>query len=252
MNLSIREKVMLLTLCLVAVVFLGIKFLISPAMGNLSADKTKFLQMQLKVSNAQSTVLTAKGMDIKTQNAYEDAKTAAAPLFPSLDKPSLNVWLFKLAEAKGLTIETTSLGDPSASSNNSAAAPSGTSTASTGAGTDTSNLTYLMKTYADQYFGKAVPQNSKNSKSSTTNQTNALTSTVTMPFIGSYSDFKSFLDAIRETKRSIVVSSFDCSNKNAAFSCNITLQFYAAEKLDNTDSIFDWSLPKPAGQKDLM
>lgn len=250
MNLSIREKVMLLTLCLVAVVFLGIKFLISPAMGNLSADKTKFLQMQLKVSNAQSTVLTAKGMDIKTQNAYEDAKTAAAPLFPSLDKPSLNVWLFKLAESQGLTIETTSLGDPSASSTNSAAAPTANSSAS--AGTDPSNLTYVMKTYADQYFGKPVTKNSKDSKSSTTNQTNALTSAVSMQLTGSYSDFKTFLDAIRDTKRSIVVSSFDCSNKNAAFSCNITLQFYAAEKLDNTDSIFDWNLPKPAGQKDLM
>ena len=248
MNLSMREKVLMLTLCLVVIIFLGLKLLIFPAMDTLSYDKSKLLQVQPKTSNAQANILMVKSVDIKIQKAYEDAKTAAVPLLPTLDKPSLNEWLFYLAEANGLIVQTTFFYNPTTTGN--ASDPTAASTSNDN--NNLTNLSYTMKTCADQYLGKSSSQNTKTSASGKSGEADAIMSTVTMQVAGNYSDFKSFLDAIRDTKRSIVVSAFNCLKQNNTLTCSLTLQFYAAEKLDNSDSIFDWKLPNPSGQKDLM
>ncbi len=256
MRLSIREKVMLLALGVIAIIFLGTQLLISPAMNTLNSDKAKLQTEQSKVLTAQEKLIQANGVDANIKKAYDSAVTAASSLLPSLDKPSLQIWLFGFAKKYSLKVTTASLGDPTAVSSPAPASGS-SSAANAGSTINDEGTNYAMKTYADEYLGHTSSATSSSGGSSSSigsdsSSGTVMMSTVNLQMTGSYSSLKSFLDAIRDTKRYVVISSLDCSKQGSGYNISITLSCYAAEKLDNSDNILGWTLPAPSGKSDLM
>lgn len=261
MRLSIREKIMLLALGIAAIIFFGLQLLIFPSMNKLTTDKSNSLALQPKLVEAQLNLMSANSVDTNIKKAYDSALTEATPLLPSLDKPSIQIWLFGIATNSGLKVQSATFGDP-----NPTAAPaanslaSDNSTSSTGsASNNDAGTNYLMKTFADQYLGKsssATPSTTTSSTAATstvsTSASEVMMSTVTLQMSGSYSSIKSFLDAIHDTKRYVIITSLDCSKSTTGYIFNVTLNCYAAEKLDKSDNLFDWAFPTPSGQSDLM
>lgn len=260
MNLSMREKVLLLTLAVVVIIFGGIKFLIVPAAQSLSNNKSLALQTQLKVTDAKMKVFQSQGMNKNLLDAYKKAVSASSSLLPSLDKPSINVWLLNTAKKSGLDVQALTLSDPSSVAaptvdTYTKAASASTDTYAASVSTDEGNTTqtksfdYTMKTYADKFLGKSETKTSTANKTDKTGE--VLMSTATFKATGNYKSLLSFLDAVRGTKRCIIVSSINCTKQQNTFSADITVQFYAAEKLDK-DSIFNWTIKTPSGKTDLM
>jgi Tfp pilus assembly protein PilO len=103
-----------------------------------------------------------------------------------------------------------------------------------------------MKTYADEYLGKST------SAAAVSSDSQVMMSSVTLVMTGSYTSLENFLDAVSGSGRCIVLASIQISQQNSVLTCNVVLQCYGAEKLDNSDSIFDWKLPLPSGKKTMM
>lgn len=268
LDISIREKMMLVVLGLVAVIFIGFQVLIMPASNALSTDAATLVTTQTNVAQAKADVAQANGSSSYMEKTFAAAKNSASPLLPSADKPTLHVWLFGIIKKSGLTLQSANLSDPAA------ATPATETITSDGTTTTSGDITYNMKTYADAYLGKTSSTTSTTSSlasstSSTTSDTSSASSatsssassnttgdalmvSVTLQMTGSYANAKSFLDAVKKTNKYVVISSFSCTKSNKVYSCNITLECYAAEKLDGSDHIFDWTLANPAGKSGLM
>lgn len=253
MTLSSREKILLGAFTLFIILILGFKFMILPALGSLSTDSQKLLQIQLKIDDANSKATQSKSIDAMVTKALKDAKSASSPLLPSLNKPSLQVYFLNLAKVSGLTVSSINISDPVAASSPADSKPSSSASSNSSTNSTSSSVgssaepDYAMKTYAEQYKGI-----SSGSKASAGKSGEAMMSAVDIKMTGNYAAAKSYLNAIRDSKRSIVVSSFKCSSDNNVFTFEITLQCYAAQKLDNSDTIFNWSLPNPSGKNDIM
>lgn len=253
MSLNSREKILLIAFTLFLIIILGFKFMILPAVGSLSTDSQNLLHTQLKIDDANLKTVQSKSVDAKVSKALTDAKSAASSLLPSLDKPSMQVYFLDLAKTSGFTVNSINIGDPAAASSPASDSKPGSSSSSSSPSKSTSSDAgssaepdYAMKTYANQFKGTS----SSGKTSAKTGE--AMMSTVDMKMTGNFAAAKSYLNAIRDSKRSIVVSSFKCSTQDNIFTFEITMQCYAAQKLDNSDTIFNWKLPNPSGKNDIM
>jgi Tfp pilus assembly protein PilO len=268
LNISMREKILLFVLGLVAICFLGIQFLIMPAADSLGNNSATLMQTQVQVAQAQADVAQAKNAPSSLSKALSEATQSASGLLPSLDKPSLHIWIFGIAKDKGLTVKSAVISDPI-----SATPGTAISTGNSGGGTGTatnaaasSEVAYNLKTYAEAYTGNKG--NTASSSASTSSGTSASSSTavgtsgavigdammvsVDMEMTGTYAQANAFLDAVKKTKRYVSVSGFSYKIKDKKLTFDVTLQCYAAQKLDSSDNLFNWALPVPSGQKDLM
>lgn len=250
MSLSIREKVLLLVLAAIAILFLGGKFLVAPAVQQLAKDSVDFVTTELKVTDANSKISLSKNIDQNLAKALDLAKSSAEPLLPSLDNPSLHVWILNTAKKSGLDLQSATFGNPTP-----CAAPSTETYSSSGSNSTANSSTlaaqsdsvdYLMKRYADIYLGKTEQQKNSNTVNS------AIMTSATIRLAGNYSAVLAFLDQVRDANRCVIVSSFNCAKQGNGVICDLTLQFYASEKPDNSDTIFNWTLSKPAGKSGLM
>ncbi|MEG6571071.1 hypothetical protein V6C21_00900 [[Clostridium] cellulosi] len=256
-NLSRREKILILTAAITAIVLLGFKFLILPAADEYTINAAKLAESSMDVNTVKIQQADAKGIEEQLKNEYDETNAVASPLLPPIDKPSLNVWLVNIAKGSGLTVNSVEISDP-------VAANPGVPLSKDGGGkTDNSStsseIEYNLKTYAEIAKGTATPSqiananasSSKPSKSSSEQSNDAEMVTVKLTAAGSYQNVKYFLDAIKDTKKYIVVNSFDFSGKEDNLTFNIKLECYGAEKLTDDDT-FKWELPAPSGQQDIM
>ena len=269
LDLSFREKIMLVILGVVAIIFIGAKLLIIPTSNALSTDKSNFETIKFNVEKAKVEMIQAGSASSSLNKTFNEAKEAASAFLPSLDKPSLSIWIQDIAKKSGLTVNSVEISDPIGTNLSAASfSASGTATASSNSGT----ADYNMRKYADIYKGNKVSASSSSAVSSSSSSSssaessgnstgsgskkstgnNILTSNVQLKMTGSYSGAESFLDAIKATGKYVVVSSFASETENGAFNCEVTLQCYAVQKLDGTDTVLDWKLAAPSGKQDLM
>lgn len=266
-NLSMREKVLLVALGLVIIIFGGAKLLIIPASESLRNDSQELASTSTKVVEAQNYVAQSKNIDKSVEKALSDAKDSARPLFPSLDKPSLHLWLLSIAAQTNVGIDSMSISDPVAStplsvttgsteSTESKEQSSGSAEQSSSVSTNTSN----MDNYAKVYLNTASSANGKSGSDTTSAQVNvsssaagdAMMSNVTLRLSGNYNNIEAFIDKIKASNRCIIVRSLRLETTQEGFKSEITLQFYGATKLDDSDKIFEWKAGKPQGKADLM
>lgn len=270
MTLNLREKILVFLLGIVVVLFVGIKLLITPAFTTLSVHTQTLLDMQTKQDIARTNLATASKLDSTVKKAATAADTAAASILPSVDNERLNLWLLGLTAANGLSVNSIKFSTPAVTD----IGQTTTTQQSSGSGsqvTTANTLTYLLKTYAEEFKGHTVSSgtagNSTASKStSATAQSNSASQTtkstgssssatgsllsedVTLQLTGNYGGFKALLDTIKNSGKTVQVTKLDITPQNAT----VVLRCYGAEKPDDTDTVFAWTLPAPAGKSDIM
>lgn len=254
LNLSMREKVMLLVLGLLIIVLFGAKLLIIPAAESLSGDREALSKANTSVLEAKARIEQAKTAPQSLKKAYSEAISAAAPLLPPLDKPSLHLWFIDLAKKSNLTVESMSISDPAPST------PSFEGLAADNASAS-SNATCNMDNYANQYKnGRAASSGTEKQEIDAKAENggpspaggDAMMATVKLTITGSYKGMEAFLDEINNSKRYIIISALSCNKEQDVFTFQITLQCYGAQKLDGSDNIFNWKQPNPKGKEALM
>ena len=270
MSLSVREKVLVFLLIIAALVFVGIKYLVMPAVQDAARDKTKLSDLFNQQVIVQQKVSVAKGADSNLQKELATANSAASAILPQPNSELLNVWIVNLVQNSGLTVTTVSFTQATVTdigAQNGTASNSQPSPGTTGR--------YLLKDYADSYNGVSSGAATSSAVSSGTSSSGTasaasssssagvqaaategglLSVSVTVDMTGkTYDQVKNFLDAVKNSGKTAIVTTFSCSkDTNGIYNVSAIITCYGAEKLDNSDSTFAWVQPKPSGQSGLM
>lgn len=266
-SLSKREKIMLLALGVVIIMFLGVRFFVMPAASKLSDDSTRLASAQVNALAIRQKVTEAELATKAVSKNLENAKKSASALMPSIDWPTLHMWILGIANESGLDMTSIKITSPvpaatvQYSGGASSASPSSSSSSgyTMGAFANAFNgiknsLSSSSSTSSSSSSSSAASSSSAPSSSSKTSSAsgNVLMATITLQFNGNYAQVKNFLDAIERSKRCVLISSFNYEKNDKGYSFTITLQCYAAQKLETGDKIYDWGTSKPAGKKDIM
>ncbi|HEX3026621.1 MAG TPA: hypothetical protein VHR42_05280 [Clostridia bacterium] len=256
MTLTSREKKLLFVLALVVILVGGFRFLVLPAYSKFNTENENFSTLLARQLIAKGNLAAAGTIDSGLQKKLSDVDSSASALFPSLSNDQLNIWILDLTAKNGLSVSSIKFGSPyvtEISKDNIKNADSSTS-GSTSAGqnqTAAGDLNYLLKKYAQGYKGSstsAVPATTSGSSSSSSSAQSGASSQqagnslvgeqIKISMTGSFAQANSFLDAVKNSKKTVLVSSFSCSPKGSTLTIDATLLFYGAEKPDSSDKTF--------------
>jgi hypothetical protein len=253
MSLSVREKILVYLLVIAVIVFIGVKYLDMPAVRANNADSARAENLLTQQDTAQQKVVAVQNSSSSLEKALASANSAASSLLPQPDIDLLNVWVVNLVQSSGLNVTSISFTQPSSTDvGASSTTQNGTSSAI--------NQDYLLGQYAKGYKGE-ISNPSATSENNSTSSSAATTSgaiggvlgvNVTMALTGNYNQAKAFLDIVKNSGKTVIVTSFGCSVSGSTYSINATLQCFGAEKPDSSDGTFNWTLPKPAGAGNVM
>jgi Tfp pilus assembly protein PilO len=285
MSLSIREKVLLFVLALVAILYFGMKFLVMPSYGSNQKDKADLQRLAMLKNTALQQVSGTKNANANLQAELKKATGAASSILPEPKNELLNVWIVRLVQRSGLSVTSISFGAAtSADISAQSSAQNNVQSSSQPAANQTAD--YLLKDYANAYNSgvssssaassatssasngaksSSSASSSKGGTSSTASASPGSTSSqaaatkgglinvgVTVEMAGNYDQAKQFLDDVKNCGKTAVVTSFECKIESGIYKISAVINCYEAVKLDNSDSTFAWDLPKPAGTNDVM
>ena len=112
MKLSFREKLLITLLALVLIIGCGGSMLVYPAYLNYKNKQSTLAQDVFAKTHAEAQVSAATNVETNRQSALDKAMKAAASILPSVDTPSLNIWLCNMASASGLSVERITFSSP--------------------------------------------------------------------------------------------------------------------------------------------
>ncbi|MFT8889636.1 MAG: hypothetical protein ABF904_12570 [Ethanoligenens sp.] len=251
MKLNVREKMLLLALVGFLVLYLGIRFLLTPAWSSLSKSSVQLANVEAQRQTASANVAAAANIPKAKQAAQNKAALAAKALLPEMSKEDIHQYVVPLAQAQGLNVTALVLNDPFS-------ADIGITSSMSSPVPD-----YSLKMYAQRANGQRVTssassmgtssaagaaQNTGSSVSGAGTSSapgtasgksgTVLAYTVTITANGTLAQANAFSDAIKNTGRTILVNSVQFSQQNGTGSMTISLTFYCAQKLDGqTDAL---------------
>jgi len=247
MTLSYREKILVILMLIVAIIYVGYQFLIMPAYTSYTNNQTELLAIQVKKAQAESYVARADNINAQLKDTSNKAINVAKPFLPSLDSVSLNVWAVNIATNNGFTIQSIAFSDPKATTIQLPVEKSATTAQTNYPINDFANVVNGINIQAPVSAApKAPAANGKPDNNS------VLESDISLSMTGQFSNVAAYLDAIKKTSRTAVVSSFTTSiNDKGVLTLTCTINCYSVQKLDKSDKLVDINLPAPSG-KNIM
>lgn len=91
--MSPRERLLLIMLCAVAILFGGYKFLIEPGIKQMSDIKASLVTMEDKLLTSKNNVMLAASINDINVKLENDILTNSTPFFPELVQEKMHVWL---------------------------------------------------------------------------------------------------------------------------------------------------------------
>ena len=230
MKASFREKLLLLALAAVLVIYLGVQFLLKPAMADYQTAQQELQAAQEDETAARQVLNAASNTSQATESALSSALAAADGLLPEMTKEQVHEWLVPLATGKGLTISSLTLGDAQAAD-----------VATVSAATQ-SSANYQLRQYAQQIDGtSSSPSGSSSSASSSASSASGSASSassgsgtllayqVSLSATCTQAQMESFLDALRDYSKSVVVNTVQFTPQGSG-SASLALTVYCAQK----------------------
>ncbi|MEG2575208.1 MAG: hypothetical protein RSA41_04160, partial [Christensenella sp.] len=93
MRLSKREVTLLIVLGMVAILVLGINFLVLPLSKEFKAANMAMTQKKDEMITAKSDIDTAGAMGVALDNAYKQTKKLTEPYNNSMKQEEIDIWL---------------------------------------------------------------------------------------------------------------------------------------------------------------
>lgn len=245
MALSKREKILLFVLAFVAVVFLGVRFLLMPVYDELNQKKSSLQAGAINEQLAKADVAGAAGIQRQYDSAEQKAVGTAQAFFPNLKSDDLNKWLKTLTDKYGLTVVSMAFSNPAP------ADIAGTSSVAASSG-------YPIQQFADSFLqnnssgvaASSGASSAQSSSASANSQYKVLESDIKVELGGTKSAAEAFLDAIPKSGRTAVVTESDITGVFArlkqsnqiiqVWGFSVTISCYSVEKLDTSDQTVTW------------
>lgn len=232
MMLSYREKILIILLLVVAVLYVGIQFLVMPAYNSYTNNQAALSDISDKKSAAENNVIIAPNISKAFQDAQQKALDVADPFLPNLDSEILYSWVSGIVTGQGLVIQQINITEPKITEiqkpNSQAQATS-----------------YPIKDFANTVndIKSNVPTPTATNPNDKVSQNAVIMSEITITMKDQNNgvpNTRGFLDAINAQKRTVNVASFSVTknDKNEmVFTC--TLDCYAVKKIADTDKLTD-------------
>jgi len=263
MSLSVREKVLVFLLIIAALIFVGVKYLISPVQLSGQNNKNKIIDLFTQQQVVAQKVAVARTADSNLQKQLASANSAAAAILPQPENELINVWAVNLAQKSGLVVTTISLSKPAVTDIGTKTGGGGTSQAG-----QTQNDNYLLKDYMNTYKNGSEKGSTASSSAPSTSASSATTSgsssatgeggllciSVSINLTGTtFNQCQAFLDDVKNCGKTAIITTYSCAQDTTGhYIVSAIIDCYGAEKLNDSDTTFAWSLPKPSGESSLM
>ena len=234
MKISKREVILLFILAIVAMVYVGYMFLISPAITANNSKEDKYKQVESSLITVNTDQAIAGKIDEQLIKVYETAKTAYKPLSNSIEQSEIDRYFNTLISQNKLTQVSLDISELQASNANYN---------SKRVQTENSVGTLPLQQTADIINGANASANSQKSdtakQTNTTNQASENTSdfmycrTAHLVVYGSYNNIVSFMNSLYSSERTIIVDTLNISQRDDGLTFNATIgvRFFAAPEI---------------------
>lgn len=250
MKVSSRERLLVILLCTVAILFGGYKLLIEPSLKSYGTTMADYIKIVEEKEIALNNINKAKTIDEQNNTLEEKINITASPFFPELLSDKMQIWFQAIAEKANISYQTLTLTKP-------AAVQISNTTSQENA------LTYPAKDAANKILdiNNGLPntqgssQSAADSKKPAAQQSKGTPSdtvelmTVIIQFSGSYDQTINFVNEINNSGRyaKIISVSMNIGEQNA-ITTTINVECYGVKKFNNADPLTQDTLPLPAGK----
>ncbi|MDF2520914.1 MAG: hypothetical protein K0R84_1542 [Clostridia bacterium] len=238
MKLTKREKILLVILGLCAVLALLYYAVITPQLSMVSKLEGKAQEYSQTLESIKSKASTENPVFKEYKILNAKAQGFMQGYYPSIIQESILIMLDSKIKESGIEVSTISFTEPAwvQLSQSKEEQP---------------QQSNELKELAEQITGEAKAAPAAQNKESKENVLSTVENmTVSIAFQGTYNQFYSFLKAVEQENRSIVVSSVKlASNGSTAIEGEIILDFYAIPKpFEQDDEYLKWSIDGDYGK----
>ena len=237
MKINFQEKMLLVVLAGVVLLYVGINFLIMPAWNSMQTANAQFSQTEASRTEAQADLTDASGIETAKQTAKEKALKASDALLPAMNKSELQLYLVPIMQAHGLSLASIQIGDPmsdnitvpTTSSGATAKTPQYKLKQAAGATTASGTASVSVSTSTSSASSTSSATSSTSSTASTSSGTTngmVMSYKVTLTCNGTSAQGTALLDAFKDTGKTILVTNYKYASPSASY----VMTIYCAAK----------------------
>ena len=236
MNMTPRERMLLILLSAVVILVGGSKLLIVPQLEKLAVLSARHSEAQFQLQQAEIDLRRAQTIDEENRTLESQIVQQSSRFFPTLTNDMVQIYFDNLARAAGVSYSSFSISPVTVSRVDNPPTPE-------------SGLTYPAGNAARRLI-ETTP--SAESGTDTANTSAGLVEMVqvSMQLVGSYDQALALLGQISGAGRTVRVTSVNLSSlANGSVSISITAECYGVVKFAAPDSLETDTMPRPEGKK---
>ncbi len=248
--MSRREKFLIVLLAALVILLGGFKLLVEPQLKNLAAAKEELAAAENDQQQAEFNMAHAER--IEAENTELDSKIGqkAQVFFPELQNDKVQMFFERLAGQANISFHYFHM-DKKTTGTIEGFTPQ--SDALSYPAKDSASSIRSINGLEEKPSAPAGGQSGKQDtgKQDTGKQDKGVVEkmSVSMQFVGSYEQMKTFLDAIRNSGRTVRVSSLSSSvTDNGTLSVEVRAECFGIKKLTDTDPLINDTLPRQTGK----
>ncbi len=274
MNMSAREKMLVIVLAAMVILVGGFKFLIEPEIERLAKAGIEYDKVVAEKQKIKNNAILADTIDADNKNLESKISNESGIFLPELESDTVHIFIQGIMDKAGIEADTLTITDRMAKQilnpvsavadiiypaktaaesikdmENSNSLNSGTA-ASGQAGTAQSGAS--QTTSAPQAGG--VQKSSQTAAQTASKQTApdlVEMVAVTIQFQGQYDKCMKLLDEIKNSGRTVRITSFSMSaTRTGQLAINVSVECYGMVKFTKGDPLNEESLPTPTGRYD--
>lgn len=241
MNMSKREKYMLLILIPILIVFLYYKFVYIKQSEALKVKREEALQVEEKYNKAMADIENLDLKEEELQDLKNKVNDKSKILYPKIVQEKLILEIDKLLKENSIT-------------GNIAFSPIEVAVVEHMTIEESIKEESSLKDLVDKYDNNSVEENEGSTSESGNSGATSEQLKVTITFSSTYENLKKFIKAIEDYDRKIVITNIAISSKSdKEVSGSFNIEFHSVPKLSGEDEEYlNWSLSDTYGKENLF
>ena len=241
MNMSKREKYMLLILIPILIVFLYYKFVYIKQSEALKVKREEALQVEEKYNKAMADIENLDLKEEELQDLKNKVNDKSKILYPKIVQEKLILEIDKLLKENSIT-------------GNIAFSPIEVAVVEHMTIEESIKEESSLKDLVDKYDNNSAEENEGSTSESGNSGATSEQLKVTITFSSTYENLKKFIKAIEDYDRKIVITNIAISSKSdKEVSGSFNIEFHSVPKLSGEDEEYlNWSLSDTYGKENLF
>lgn len=226
MNLSKREKYLILFFIIILTLFLLYKYIFSPQINKVNTLEKKLDDYRIKVSESKNSIESIKNIDKQIKVENYKISTSTDNIFPLLEQERIILLLNDIIQKSSLNVQNINFSDLDFNPINKNIKEDQS---------DTNNvLANIMTEYSlDSSKRDSNIEENKDEKEKESIKIENISTTLT--YIGDYKEIINFIKLVENFGKKIIIRNITLVDNSGGLAGTITLDFYGVPKIENLD-----------------